>query len=1140
MSESNQGNKRLLAATAIQASGTLVSRALGLVRKMLLVGILGASAWSDTFEVGTYIPNSLYMILAGGVLTSVLVPHIVHASKRDDDGGEAFINRFVTLFVLALAVLTVVLTVLTPWVLRLFVDMEVWSNPEHAAFWPMLTLMCYITMPQVFFYGVFFVLSQVLNAKERFGPEKWAPVLNNVIAVLTLAIYALVFGSNFATGQPFSTAEIVWLGLGSTLGIIAQAGVLVVYVQRLGIKIRPRFDFLHTGLWEVFRDAMWMVGYVILTQIMLMVNTRLASSASFAGAGVTAYNTANLIWLFPHSLVTISLATAILPSSARASQAGDNRSMMEAVSRALRLAATFIIPAAMALILLAEPITRVLFGNGNGAETYHYITWTLACMAIGLVPYSLQYIYLRVFYAQKDFRTPFLIQCVTTGVNVALAFTFVYILYSAPTTAPRLALAAAGAYTVGFFVTRLAVKKRLSQGTTDAGQVSSAVSKLSNSVYASRGESVSGIGRLSLMLLVAATPAVLLAWVAWFLIGNGRGVGLQALGLVVGVAVALGVYFGIAKALKIPEVGDLIDVLTRRGGRGSDGGDGGGNGNGSGGDQTGPANPSSGLSSSSTSSATPTTGSAAPSPSSSSPSPGWPRGGNSRAHQPGLGSAAGAAAGLAGSTVPPVSALSGTRPPAASSPVGQTPLYDFDLDEYFPEQDAFVNKAGQPVQMEGTEQLLADPDGKGVFIKVMQPDDPLYYSIPPSELTSEIMRVQGPGQANALLAHRYRLEGKLSERAGTELWRAFDEVLDRWVLVYLLTTEGRATDSLLRSARKAALATDARFLRVLDVVADPVQPPSYVVYEYAPGVTLANILQDGPLSGQEIAWIVRDVADAIAKLHALGLSHGRLNPATVMITDTGNVKITGLLAAETEKDAQRSFVAEDVRALGKLLYAGLTGRWIGGPAFGLPGVDLGSGLADPDSLRQVADASVLNVVDRILRPRPVSGTKLTSAAQVTTQLSLILGPMSAASQLRARLNITDDNALVSQIAPPTPIPAFPGAVLPDISDGLGRPGSEAGEGVSSNGDVGFSAVTGAVKDGSSPVRPKLLPDYADTDDLTAAFADNESLLSTPVPPPSTKRSAPIQRLVDATESRPVRASLVIGIVAIVFAALSQL
>ena len=135
----------------------------------------------------------LYILLAGGVFNAVLVPQLVRAMKHDADGGEAYTNRIVTLAALFLGVVTVLLVVAAPWVMRLYLD-DSFSCADLAAQRESVIDFARYCLPQVFFYGMFVLVGQILNSRGRFGPMMWAPIANNVIAVAVLVVYLLVFG----------------------------------------------------------------------------------------------------------------------------------------------------------------------------------------------------------------------------------------------------------------------------------------------------------------------------------------------------------------------------------------------------------------------------------------------------------------------------------------------------------------------------------------------------------------------------------------------------------------------------------------------------------------------------------------------------------------------------------------------------------------------------------------------------------------------------------------------------------------------------------------------------------------------------------------------------------------------------------
>ena len=262
-------------------------------------------------------------------------------------------------------------------------------------------------------------------------------------------------------------------------------------------------------------------------------------------------------------------------------------------------------------------------------------------------------------------------------------------------------------------------------------------------------------------------------------------------------------------------------------------------------------------------------------------------------------------------------------------------------------------------------------------------------------------------------ASRYRLEELIGESQPTVTWRAFDQVLSRSVLVHLLAPGDPGEDELLTAARKASVATDSRFLRVLDAVhsSDPALG-SYIVCEYATGQSLEMILSHGPLSGLEAAWVVREVADALAGVHSLGLYHRRISPDTVIITPTGNVKIVGLLIEAALRPVANGVVhgadtpeLVDVTDLGRLLYASLVCRWPGGPAFGLPDAPtVGRRWMTPRQVRAGVSPALDNVCDQILGDPPRHhAPAITTAGGIVTALTKVLGSADAAPDLERRL-----------------------------------------------------------------------------------------------------------------------------------------
>lgn len=243
-----------------------------------------------------------------------------------------------------------------------------------------------------------------------------------------------------------------------------------------------------------------------------------------------------------------------------------------------------------------------------------------------------------------------------------------------------------------------------------------------------------------------------------------------------------------------------------------------------------------------------------------------------------------------------------------------------------------------------------------------------------------------------LLAGRYRIDEQLAEYGDARVWRAVDEVLSRAVAVDVLDANDPRSDRLYDAARRAATAADSRFLRVLDCSAfDGV---TYCIREWAGGRSLERMLGNGPVTGQQAGWLTREVSEALELLHRSGQAHGAISPATIVITDTGAIKIVGLAteAALRRPDGPGS-PAEDVRDLGRVLYASLTARWPGGPAYGLqPAPHEHGKLMSPRQVRAGVPRSLDDIADRLLGAPPRHhAAPISSAAGLSAALAGVIG-----------------------------------------------------------------------------------------------------------------------------------------------------
>jgi putative peptidoglycan lipid II flippase len=536
----------VLANSAVMAAGTIVSRMSGFVRSALLAAALGNRLHADLFTIANTIPNMLYILLAGGVVNAVLVPQLVRSMRSDRDRGEAYTGRIITLAGLFLGAVTVLLVVAAPWVMDLFLSSD-YDRPELADQRASIIAFARFCLPQVFFYGMFVLVGQILNARGRFGPMMWAPIANNVISVGVLVVYLFVFGP--ARGAQvlgaFTPGQEALLGLGATAGIVAQFLVLVPYLRASGYRYRPRFDFRHTGLGHTLRLGLWTVLFVIVNQVAYTVVVRLAGGGTASGGdgtGYTIYSSTFLIMMVPHSVVTVSLATAILPRlSARAAE-DDDAGIARSLTDTLRTALAVVIPFALLLPVIAMDLSRLIWGYGAAADSIGLYAPSLALFGGGLVFFTVHYLMLRGFYALELNRTVFWIQCAVAATNIVAAVVLVRGA-DAEHTSPALVLAYTASYLVGSVVSYAVLRRRL-------GGLRTAV-----------------LVRFLVRLLIAVAVATAAAAAAAYLLHRVQD---EPDWAVAGVWVAITgavdalVLVAMARVMRLREVTSVVDTLTSR------------------------------------------------------------------------------------------------------------------------------------------------------------------------------------------------------------------------------------------------------------------------------------------------------------------------------------------------------------------------------------------------------------------------------------------------------------------------------------------------------------------------------------------------------------------------------------------------
>ncbi len=528
--------------STVMALGTIISRFTGFLRTAVLLYAIGTQSLGDAYNVANNLPNAVYNLALGGILTSVVVPLLVNAAKKNHDGGEAYDQRIFTLGVLALGAITVAATAASVPITAIY-----GHGMGSPATYHLTVIFTYFFPPQIFFYGVSSLAGAILNARGSFASPMWTPIVNNIV-VIFVGIAMIMIAGTGRTPETISGGEIQLLGIGTTLGIVLQTLAMWPSMRRVGFRWRPRFDFRRAEVSEVGRMGGWMFVYILATQLSFVTTTIVSNDAgarvckTCAGAGYAAFSNAWQLFQLPYAIVGMSVITAMLPRMSAHAAGGENRLLVKDFSAATRLSSVITVPSAMILAVLGPPLAEGVFGHGaTSAASARYLGVIFGVFCLGLLPYTLFNLLLRAFYAVHDSKTPALIGCVSMAVRIACSFLALALL------PPADVVAGLG---VGFGISSLVMAVWLWW-------------ILSRRIG---GLDTRRVNRTLVRMHLAAVPGMIFAILAWLVIGHiGSGGTLTALAIVtLGGSGGLVLYVLTARWLRISEVSDLIAMCRAR------------------------------------------------------------------------------------------------------------------------------------------------------------------------------------------------------------------------------------------------------------------------------------------------------------------------------------------------------------------------------------------------------------------------------------------------------------------------------------------------------------------------------------------------------------------------------------------------
>ena len=531
-----ESDRGLMTSSRTMAIASLASRLTGFLRTVALAAALGiaASKVADSYNLANILPNMVYELLLGGVLSSVVIPLIVHSQEHDADRGEAYTQRLLSWAAAVLAVATLLAVAAAPLLAAAFAS-------QHAQR-ELISIFATLLLPEIFFYGLGAMFTAVLNTRGVYGPPAWAPVLNNVITLATVGAFSLLPGPAVLTESTITNTQVLVLGIGTTAGIAVQAVVLIPYLRKVGFRWRWRFrssggETVRMG--EVRTLALWVLGYVAISQVGVYVINKVANHHT---GGPTTFAYGDLLFQVPYGIVGVSLLTALMPRMSRSAARGDQAAVVADLSLGSRLSAVGLIPVTGGLMVLGPSLAVVLFAYGrSGTTDGHNVGVVLALSAFGLLPFALVMLQLRVFYAMRDARTPTMVNAFMVATKVALVLVF-----NAVMTGERVILwlgfATSTSYLVGAVIGYVLLWRRF--GGLDFGPVRATITRM--------------------VLLTAVASAAALAVVTAVERTAGRGPSGSLLALLGAVVVGIVVLVGLLRVVRVAEVDQILATVRRR------------------------------------------------------------------------------------------------------------------------------------------------------------------------------------------------------------------------------------------------------------------------------------------------------------------------------------------------------------------------------------------------------------------------------------------------------------------------------------------------------------------------------------------------------------------------------------------------
>ncbi len=423
----------------------------GLARLVVLAYALGGSRLADSFNLANNTPNAVHDLVLGGVLAATFVPVFVERlSTRTEKEASESISAVVTMASVVLVLATIAFVAAAPALITLFTFGKA-TPAEHGVAVELLRFFA----PQLLFYGAISLMSAVLATRDRFGAVGFVPVVNNLVGIGILAVFA-VFARHATISQvQHDHGLLVLLGVGTTLGVALQAAALIPSLRRAHVRLRFRWSPHDPAIGMIVRLSGWTFGFVLANQIALFVV--LALEFHVGTGAVSAYTYAYAFFQFPFAVVATSVINVTSPDLARLRTARLWHQLGLRFGGALRQVLALILPATVGYLILARLAMTLLLQHGNeSSAAVHLTASVLALFALGLPGFCVFFLATRAFQAMQDTRTAFVLYVLENSLNILVA-----VLLYRPLGVRGLALSYSIAYTIAAVAALAVLRERL-------------------------------------------------------------------------------------------------------------------------------------------------------------------------------------------------------------------------------------------------------------------------------------------------------------------------------------------------------------------------------------------------------------------------------------------------------------------------------------------------------------------------------------------------------------------------------------------------------------------------------------------------------------------------------------------------------